>query len=469
MTKNGIAVTGILIAGALVLSGCGGGPDTSITKAPVGYGAVMEIVEAPASVTPKSQITVSAGAAGTVADLLVQDGQQVKAGQPLLRIDSPQAQSQLAHAKQADAEAAASGTGAGAAPGSGSSAGITFGKTEATADTTAYQAFDAAQTAADQITDPVVKQAIRDRIATARADYATASGEVRSTIGNFNAGIASASDVLGSLSSAQLVQTKAAVAIAQKTVDALTMAAPTAGTVSLRSGSGGSGASGLDVSSLLAQLGGASGLGSQLGALAGAASGGSSGGGSGSGSGGTDTVIAAGSPVASGAPLMVITDASRVSITAQVDETSILKVAKGVTAHVQLDAIPDAVYPATVVSVDSDAQQSSRGGVSYRVRLTLEAGTLGDGSAAPVPLPGMSAVADLKVADVEHALAVPSAAVVHDGNQDTVWLVTGGVAHKKVVRLGAQGDTVVEVAAGLSAGDVVVTAGADRVHDGQKL
>jgi HlyD family secretion protein len=103
------------------------------------------------------------------------------------------------------------------------------------------------------------------------------------------------------------------------------------------------------------------------------------------------------------------------------------------------------------------------------VRPTLGAGTLGDGSAAPVPRPGMSAVADLLVASVDRALAVPSAAVVHDGKQDTVWLVAGGVAHKRVVRLGAQGDTVVQVAAGLVAGDVVVTAGADKVHDGQKL
>jgi hypothetical protein len=73
------------------------------------------------------------------------------------------------------------------------------------------------------------------------------------------------------------------------------------------------------------------------------------------------------------------------------------------------------------------------------------------------------------VADKAHVLAVPSAAIVHDGNQDTVWLVTLGVAHRHVVRLGAQGDTTVEVASGLSEGDMIVTSGADKVHDGQKL
>ena len=461
MRRNGFAATGILVALAavsLAISGCGGGSDSSITKAPVTFGAVTEVVEAPASVTPRAQVTVAAPAAGSVAELLVADGQSVHAGQPLLRIDSPAAQGQLAAAKQADAQAAA---------GSTASAGSTidFSRSLAQADSQAKQAFDAAQSTADQISDPALKATILDQIASARSDYAAADADVRSTIGNFNRGIASASDVLGSLTQAQRTQTKAAVAIAQQTVDSLTVKAPIDGTLSLRSGSGGTGPSGLDVSGLLSQLGGGA-LGSQLSNLAGSSGAADTSGGTSSGS---DTVIAVGTPVSSGAPLLVLTDASTLTLTAQVDETSILKVTTGVPADVQLDAIPGAAYRGTVLSVDSQGQAASRGGVTYRVRLSLGAGTLGDGSAAPTPRPGMSAVADLLVASRTHVLAAPSAAIVHDGGQDTVWLVTSGVAHRHVVRLGAQGDRVVEVAAGLAEGDVIVTAGADKVHDGQKL
>lgn len=450
---SGVMTSALLVAG---LSACGGGHDASITTGPVGYGPVTEVVEAPANVTPKAQITVSAAAAGTVAQLVVSDGQTIKAGQTLLRIDSPEAQATLDQAKQADAAAAAQ-----ASKGGGRSA-IDFSRTQAQSDVDAAKAFDAAQQTADQITDAGVKQQILDQIASARNTYAAASADARTTIANFNNGLASASDVLGSLSGAQRTQTSAAVAIAQKTVDALTVKAQISGTVSLRSGQGGSGTSGLDVSSLLSQLGGAASAASSLvGGL-----GGSSGGGS---SGGDDTVIAAGSPVQSGAPLLVITDSSTLTLTAQVDETSILGVAPGQTASVQLDAVPDALYTGSVISVDDQGQAASRGGVSYRVRLSLGAGTLGDGSAAPTPKPGMSAVADITVSQKAHVLAVPSAAVVHDGNQDTVWLVAHGVAHRHVVRLGAQADTVVEVASGLAAGDEIVTAGADKVHDGQKL
>jgi HlyD family secretion protein len=463
VTKRGTAITGMAFSSLLIagLSACGSGAPSGITKAPVAYGPVTQVVEAPATVTPKSQITVNATAAGSIAQLMVADGQHVTAGQTLLRIDSPDAQAQLSAAKAADAQAAAQGK----KSSSGSSV-VDFSRSESNADANAQKAFDAAQATANQIADPAVKASILSQITSARNQYATASNDVRNTIANFNNGIASASDVVGSLSDAQRTQTQAAVAIAQKTVDSLTIKASIAGDISLRSGVGGASASGVDVSSLLSQLGG------NLGSLAGAA-GGSLGsaasGGSGGNDPGGDTVIAQGSPVASGAPLLVITDSSTLTLTAQVDETSILQVTPGITAGVQLDAVPDADYPATVVSIDSQGQSSSRGGVTYRVRLSLGAGTLGDGSAAPTPRPGMSAVADLQVANKAHVLAVPSAAIVHDGNQDTVWLVTSGAAHRHVVRLGAQGDTTVEVSSGLSAGDVIVTSGADKVHDGQKL
>lgn len=463
MTKRGTVIAGLVLSSLLVagLSACGSGGPSGIAKAPVAYGQVTQVVEAPASVTPKSQITVDATAAGSVAQLMVSDGQHVKAGQTLVRIDSPDAQAQLAAAKAADAQAASQGKNS-----SGGTSVLDFSQSESEADANAQKAFDAAQATANQIADPSIKASILEQITSARTQYATASSDVRTTIANFNNGLASASDVLGSLSDAQRTQTQAAVAIAQKTVDSLTIKASISGDVSLRSGVGGATASGVDVSSLLSQLGGS--LGSLAGAAGGSLGSAASGGSGGTGS-GADTVISQGSPVDSGAPLLVITDSSTLTVTAQIDETSILQVSPGITADVQLDAVPDGDYPATVISIDSQGQASSRGGVTYRVRLSLGAGTLGDGSAAPVPRPGMSAVADLKVANKPHVLAVPSAAIVHDGNQDTVWLVTSGVAHRHVVRLGAQGDTTVEVSAGLNAGDLIVTSGADKVHDGQKL
>jgi len=210
-------------------------------------------------VTPKSQITVDATAAGSVAQLMVADGQHVTAGQTLLRLDSPDAQAQLSAAKAADAQAAAQGK-----KSSGGTSVVDFSQSESAADANAQKAFDAAQATAGQIADPAIKASILGQITSARNQYATASSDVRTTIANFNNGIASASDVFGSLSDAQRTQTQAAVSIAQKTVDSLTIKASVSGNISLRSGVGGASASGVDVSSLLSQLGG------NLGSLAGA-------------------------------------------------------------------------------------------------------------------------------------------------------------------------------------------------------
>ena len=93
---------------ALLLGGCAGGGDHDIALGQVGRADVNEIVEAPATVVARASASVTSPANGTIARLAVKEGQQVKAGQLLLEIDSPQAQEQLAQAEQAH-DAAMSG------------------------------------------------------------------------------------------------------------------------------------------------------------------------------------------------------------------------------------------------------------------------------------------------------------------------------------------------------------------------
>ena len=95
---------------AIVLAGCTGGGDPAIEVATVGRATVVEVVEAPATVTARATATVSSPADGTVARLRVREGQQVRAGQVLLRVESPDARRRLRQARRADARAATSGT-----------------------------------------------------------------------------------------------------------------------------------------------------------------------------------------------------------------------------------------------------------------------------------------------------------------------------------------------------------------------
>lgn len=67
-------------------------------------------------------------------------------------------------------------------------------------------------------------------------------------------------------------------------------------------------------------------------------------------------------------------------------------------------------------------------------------------------------------------IAVPIAAVVERGALTSVWAVTqDGIARLRLVKLGQILGNRVEILSGLSAGERIVTAGADRVTDGAKV
>jgi RND family efflux transporter MFP subunit len=170
--------------------------------------------------------------------------------------------------------------------------------------------------------------------------------------------------------------------------------------------------------------------------------------------------------VAAGTPIVTIVDLTRLGLVAEVDETDVLLVRTGVAADVELDAATGATYSATVRSTDLLPTTSARGGVSYRVRLDLAAGKFTDGTAAPGPRPGMSAVVRLRVRQATDAVTVPASAVVNADGRDTVWAVRDGEYQRVPVTLGVQGEDVVQVTGGLNAGQRIVVGGTDQVHAG---
>ena len=458
-----IALTAAVAAGAFGvaagLSGCSGGGSNGITTAAVGYATVAQVIQASANILPKAQVSLSAPSDGTVGTLSVRDGQQVRAGQVLGVISSPSAQQQLAEAKKALAQASDTDTGI-----PDTSEGFT--DAAASDQDSADAAFSAARKQAEKVSDAALRDALLAEIKAAKSSFSAAMSSVNAAVSAFQKGLESASAVLGALGQTTRTEDQAAVDTAQDAVNALTITAPISGTVSLGSGqSSGSGVSGSEISQLLAaaESGGSSGLsGSSAGSLGSLTSGSS-------GSSGTGTMIAVGAPVDSGGALFTVTNDSTLSVAAQVDETDVLTVHPGVTASIQLNAVPGATYQGTVTSVDPTSTTSSQGSVTYTVRISLGAGTTQDGAPAPAPLPGMSAIADLKVLTAKHALSVPSSALIINGDTTSVWVLANGSARLRRITLGAQGDAAVQVLAGLSAGQRIVVGGADKVTDGEQL
>ncbi len=451
----GVALGLALLAGVAGLAGCSSSGDPAVTVAAAGRADVAEVVQAPATVAAHASATVVSPADGSVGDLRVREGQQVHAGQVLLQVDSPSARRTLRQALQADRQAASAGSGT-------TATGLTTGaaaSSAAAADRAARQAFARARRAALALPPGAVRTQALAALQVSHAQYAAAQAGATQTGQQLSAGLGGLSAAVRALASAQQVQTRVAVESAQRAVDGLTVRAPVDGTVSLApppassAAATGAGSAASILGSLPQSLQG------QAGALLGGGSPSSS----------VDAALSAGRPVTSGQPLLTVTDTSALSLTAQVDETDVLLVTPGVTATAEVDAVPDATYAAAVTSLDPTPTASSRGGVSYVVRLTLGAGTLPGGGAAPTPRPGMSAVVALRVRTARNVLALPAAAVFRSGRSDAVWVVTAGVAHQRAVRLGAQGATRVQVVEGLKADQQVVVRGADRVHEGQRL
>ncbi|MDH4353091.1 MAG: HlyD family efflux transporter periplasmic adaptor subunit [Actinomycetota bacterium] len=447
LSRGPFSAVAVSVVGAclLAVSACSSSDPDPVSVAEVGRATVVEVVEAPATAVARAAAVVVSPATGTIQSLRVKDGARVRKGQTLLVVDSPATDRALAQAQAAAA-----------AQTSVDLAGLDLSAQTAASQAAADRAFARAREAARSIPDRQLRTQALAQVGRAEAQYQAAVAQSQTLVDQVNRGVASVEQALNSLAQAQQIQVRAAVGAAQAAVKALTVKAPINGTVVVGSAAAASGS-------------GASGLAGVLpGDLAGQAE--ALLGGSGGAAGGSTTgALEVGSPVSAGDPLLTVTDVSTLSLTAQVDETDVLLVTKGVKAGVEFDAVPGAIYRAVVRNVDLTPVTSSRGGVSYVVRLDLRGGTTAAGEPAPTPRPGMSAVASLRVTVARDVVAVPVSAVFRDGDADAAWLDVDGRARKVPVVVGAQGADDVEILDGVAEGDVVVVSGADLVSEGQEL
>ncbi|GIM93121.1 efflux RND transporter periplasmic adaptor subunit [Paractinoplanes toevensis] len=436
--RPGVLALAIVMLVSLTAASCGN-DDDGITVGSAARGTVGEIVEAPGSVTARAAATLSAPAAGTLAELRVEAGQKVNKGTVVAVIDSPELEARRESAAQALDQASRGGGSAGL-----STAGYTAVRRKT--DKQAATAFDDARDAAGKIADANLRGVLLKQVDAAEQQYQAASAAAAATLRSVQRGVASLGEAVDSLSAAQKLQAQQAYDLADAAVEALTLKAPVAGVVQL-GGPAGGGAASPSLTDLLSS-GSAPAASTALP--------------------GVDTAVPKGAYVAAGTPIVTIVDVTALGLSASVDETDVLLVQPGVTATVELDAATGASYSATVRAVDLLPTTSAQGGVSYRVRLDLAAGKYDDGTKAPTPRPGMSAVVRLQVREASDAVTVPASAIVNADGQDTVWTVRNGRYQRVSVKVGVQGEDVVQVTSGLDAGQQIVVGGADLVKAGEK-
>ncbi|MEH1124541.1 HlyD family efflux transporter periplasmic adaptor subunit [Micromonospora sp. CPCC 206061] len=436
-----LAAALVILLGATAASCGDDDPDVALGSA--SRATVAEVVDAPAAVTAKSAATLSAAADGTLAEMRVAPGDQVRKGQVLAIIDSPASESRLKQARQALEAARRAGGGFGG--------GVNLSGVQRETDKAAAAAFAAARKAAGKITDPTARAALLTHVDSAERQYEVAARAAGQAVRAVQRGVAGLSSAMSALSAAQRLQAQQAYDLAKSTVDALTLRAPIPGVVQY----GGTASS----SSAASALGALSALGASAPSL----------GAPPDSQPGVDVAIPVGGQVTAGTAVLTVVDTSALGLVAEVDETDVLLVQPGQNATVELDAATGATYTAAVRSVDVLPTASARGGVAYRVRLALGTGEYTDGRDAPAPRPGMSAVVHLQVRQADDAVAVPAAAVFSADGRDAVWVVRDGRAERVDVTLGVQGPDLVQIVSGVEAGQQVVVRGTDLVTSGQEF
>ena len=160
----------------------------------------------------------------------------------------------------------------------------------------------------------------------------------------------------------------------------------------------------------------------------------------------TEKMVIDGQAVKPGDNLFLIADRRLLWVDLSIFEQDAAAVRVGSLAAVRVDAVPSHTFRGRVTFIYPQLDDKTRT-LTARVEVDNTRGEL---------RPGMYVTAELETAG-RRAVSVPLAAVLPTGTRDIVFVNRGdGRFAPREVRVGARGDSLVEIVAGLKAGDEVV-------------
>jgi RND family efflux transporter MFP subunit len=177
----------------------------------------------------------------------------------------------------------------------------------------------------------------------------------------------------------------------------------------------------------------------------------------------TDGVITsidaeAGQVVAAGAPVMMFAREGEREIAIFVPEDKLDALRAASAIRVSLWAAPKRQWPGRVREISPAADPLTR---TYAARISVaDDGALHLGLTATVKLTGQAADARIRL---------PTSALMQDGAGHAVWRVENNIVHRQAVSVDTTTGNEVLIHSGLAPGQVVVTAGAHLLHEGQSV
>jgi membrane fusion protein (multidrug efflux system) len=152
-----------------------------------------------------------------------------------------------------------------------------------------------------------------------------------------------------------------------------------------------------------------------------------------------------------------------------VPQQSIAQVRLGQTVAVKVDAYKDQAFPGEISAINSKVDPSSR---NVQVRATLK-------NADHRLLPGMYATVEITTGAPQNYITLPQTVITYNPYGDTVYIVDSKgtdangkpqlIARQSFVTVGPTRGDQVAVLKGVSEGDMIVTAGQIKLHNGSLL
>ena len=175
--------------------------------------------------------------------------------------------------------------------------------------------------------------------------------------------------------------------------------------------------------------------------------------------------LQSGDAVTEGQAMFTIAAEGGYIVKAQVDEQDVINVRLGQRANVSGQDFPGKIIPGHVAHVAPVATKSTDATSTAKQVLT----TIALDSSPSYLKDGMTADVDILTTYVPNAVVVPNDAVTKTGSRAYVFVVGGGIARKRLVRIGRVADTQTWVASGLAPGDTIVATKVPGLTDGRRV
>jgi RND family efflux transporter MFP subunit len=172
----------------------------------------------------------------------------------------------------------------------------------------------------------------------------------------------------------------------------------------------------------------------------------------------TDIMVSPGETADPAQPLALIASTDQVRVELELDEAGAIRVNRGDLVRIE-SSVSAEVVAGTITSVSMSADPETRLFSAVAVA-DNPAGLLRAGSYATVWI---------RTGHSDSTVVLPDDVIVSSDDGARLFVVEDGIANRRQVQLGVTGNGMVEVAEGISPGEMVVTRGKDNIADGDKV